>query len=660
MIPRRPRLWWGFGLGSAALLATLAWASVAVYRLETRNAEARALSQRQEVIRRALWRVDSQLAPIIAMEAARPADGSAMFAPPADGLAFSETMLSSNTTRDAVPQQAANIFADGFFVIGPEGTVRASDEQTRMAAAAVNQRERARSPEPTIAGVESLELNDRAAGEAALATDDQQAAVATNTGQEPEPDTYESTYDFAARTQVANIARQSDLRSAPAQEQPRVGRSDQEAVASKSASAETAPINADRQAFGRSAADHTSETALADGFPSPTAPALTLTGRVEAVWVTPGQSSEPELLLVRVIDTPEGRRSQGVRLDWPGLRSMLEASVEDLLPTTTLIPARGNALQSERAGRAYRLATIPALLVPGGTQAMPAERMTPAFWALLVTWIATLIALVAVASVLHATLRLSDRRARFVGAVTHELRTPLTTFRLYAQMLAGGMVTEESAKAEYLGTLERESVRLGEIVENVLEYARLTRRRPGDARPPGERSITPSELIARVRPVLSRRAEQSGMDLIVSIDRSAEADSARAATCDPRSVERILMNLVENACKYAGPGWESDNEPSSDDDADTRIHLDVRATDRALEILTSDHGPGVPPRQRERIFGEFQRGPGAAESSRPGLGLGLALSRGLAREMGGDLRLIRRRGHGAEFLLTIPLDPQSP
>jgi signal transduction histidine kinase len=313
------------------------------------------------------------------------------------------------------------------------------------------------------------------------------------------------------------------------------------------------------------------------------------------------------------------------------------------------------AAQIEREGRGFRLATVPALLLPGDFTPSVPLRMTPALWALVITWIAGLSALAAVGLVLRATLRLSDRRARFVGAVTHELRTPLTTFRLYAQMLAGGMVTDDKAKAEYLGTLERESIRLAEIVENVLEYARLTRRRPGAARPPGERSVSPSELLARVRPVLSRRAEQSGMDLIVSIEPGVEAPAAAGAptvTCDPRSVERILMNLIENACKYAVPA-----DPADAEDADTRIHLDLACTDRHLEILTADHGRGIPRRERERVFGEFQRGPGAAESSRPGLGLGLALSRGLAREMGGDLRLVRRRAHGAEFLLTIPLDP---
>ncbi len=643
MIPRRPRLWWGYSIGSAVLLAALGWASVSVYRLEARGAEARALAQRQEVIRRALWRVDSQLAPIIAMEAARPI-GARSVVPNAwasDG--FTETAdPSARLLLSDQPAIGLNLFNNGFFEIGPEGEVNATDPLTNDAAEAYGRRQFIQE-EAELASAEGAEREQRAGR-----TDEPEpgvlGAAAAEESAEPGRQTESLSFDYAARQQVANIAKQSDQGVPARRERP-----DEPAAPLDQASFSDASPGPARAREASSESDRLGDAAVLES-PSRFRPGETPAG-IEAVWVTPGGALEPELLLVRPADGP-GTRAQGVRLDWPALRAMLEDSVGDLLPATTLVPVRSDAMAQERAGRAYRLATIPALLVPGGAIAIEEERMTPAFWALLVTWIATLVALVAVASVLHATLRLSDRRARFVGAVTHELRTPLTTFRLYAQMLAGGMVTDESARAEYLGTLERESVRLGEIVENVLEYARLTRRRPGDARPPGERSVSPSELVARVRPVLSRRAEQSGMDLIVSIAPSAEPGAARTATCDPRSVERILMNLVENACKYAGPP-----EDAPDDETDTRVHLDVSATDRALEILVADHGPGVPSRQRERVFGEFQRGPGAAESSRPGLGLGLALSRGLAREMGGDLRLVRRRGHGAEFLLTVPLDP---
>lgn len=601
MIARRQRLWWGFGLGAGVVLAALAWASVAVTRLETRNAEIRAESQRQELIRLALWRLDSQLAPIIAMEAARPA-GSGI--PIVSGRLAPERAIFGATASP--PQTFQNAYAKGFFEITPSGEVAATDDRTRDLAQQLQQ-----SPQ-----IEEL-------AESAPADSEPDAPIEIQAG----------SYDFEARRQIANIAsRESD------------------------SNRQAAPTPKSEGARFDRAAD--TALALSDGA---TDFAGTVTDSVTPAPVEPrwldSDSGTPELVLVRTLTTPDGPRAEGVSLDWALLERSLTDSVTDLLPATTLLPARGaDAVRLEREGRAYRLATIPALLLPGGAVALPNERMTPALWALLVTWLATLTALIAVAAVLRATLRLSDRRARFVGAVTHELRTPLTTFRLYAQMLAGGMVTDEKAKAEYLTTLDRESVRLGEIVENVLEYARLTRRRPGDARPPGERSITASELLARVRPVLSRRAEQSGMDLIVSVDPSADAgDPPRTVTCDPRSVERILMNLVENACKYALP--QPDPGAPEPEDADTRIHLDITRTDRHLELLIADHGPGVPRRERERVFGEFHRGPGAAESSRPGLGLGLALSRGLAREMGGDLRMTRRRAHGAEFLLTIPLDP---
>tara|TARA_R110000782_G_scaffold12913_3_gene38219 strand:+ start:8133 stop:10034 length:1902 start_codon:yes stop_codon:yes gene_type:complete len=627
-------MWWVFWTVALMVLGALAWASISVARLEQRNEANRRLTQRQEVIRLALWRLDSQLAPIIATEAARP---------------LGETGGMAESRRDRAETLSGalsfNRFADGYFTVLPDDTVTASNTRARAAG-------------------QGWAMADRASPADA-------PGAAPQADEPPESEQEPSAFDYQVRQQIANIAqqqapmtKQSDAplaavtaaESAPESARELVTRDAQTGAADPGTPSETAFTLSDgRVDPGRSVPRVNTispSTNADDGTVHRLGVGLVAgVGQLEPRWVET-DPDRTDLVLVRAVADPAGAKTEGVRLDWDALKETLESSLGDLLPQASIVPARGPAAaQLERDGLGFRLATVPALLLPGPELPGAPTGMTPALLALVITWLATLGALVAVGLVLRATLRLSDRRARFVGAVTHELRTPLTTFRLYAQMLAGGMVTDDKARAEYLGTLERESIRLAEIVENVLEYARLTRRRPGSARPPGERPITHSELLARVRPVLSRRAEQSGMDLIVSTAPGAEAASSRTVTCDPRSVERILMNLVENACKYAVPA-DADAE-----DADTRIHLDVTLTDRQLEVLVADHGRGIPRRDRERVFGEFQRGPGAAESSRPGLGLGLALSRGLAREMGGDLRLVRRRSHGAEFLLTIPLDP---
>jgi signal transduction histidine kinase len=125
-------------------------------------------------------------------------------------------------------------------------------------------------------------------------------------------------------------------------------------------------------------------------------------------------------------------------------------------------------------------------------------------WALWMGWGALALAACAAAALLAGVIALSERRASFVSSVTHELRTPLTTFRMYAEMLARGMVPNEARRQEYLHTLEREADRLTHLVENVLSYARLERgRRPqiGDC-------VTPASLLARIGPRLEQRAAQ--------------------------------------------------------------------------------------------------------------------------------------------------------
>ena len=96
-------------------------------------------------------------------------------------------------------------------------------------------------------------------------------------------------------------------------------------------------------------------------------------------------------------------------------------------------------------------------------------------------WGAVLFAVLAAAVLLHGVMTLSERRAAFVSSVTHELRTPLTTFRMYAEMLARGMVPDAERRQEYYETLQSESERLTLLVENVLAYARLERGRKPQA-----------------------------------------------------------------------------------------------------------------------------------------------------------------------------------
>jgi len=279
------------------------------------------------------------------------------------------------------------------------------------------------------------------------------------------------------------------------------------------------------------------------------------------------------------------------------------------------------------------LAGIPAGLVPGAWIAAGTPAVTPTRITLIVSWIAVLAAVVAIGLVLRASLALSDRRGRFVSAVTHELRTPLTTFCLYSQMLADGMVPEGEPRRRYLQTLKAESERLAAIVESVLEYARLgTRRRAAQA--PAEDA---AELLASIVPALAERAARCGLTLQANLN---HLNGARLRA-DRASVERILSNLVENACKYAAGA------------DDRRLVLRARRRDSRVEVRLRDFGPGVPRAERHRIFSPFVRAARAADAAKPGLGLGLALSRGLARAAGGDLRLARTRGQGAEFVLTL-------
>jgi len=342
-----------------------------------------------------------------------------------------------------------------------------------------------------------------------------------------------------------------------------------------------------------------------------------------ALWL--GQ----RLFLARLVTIDGADYVQGCEINWPQVQGALTTSTADILPAPTFAPASGTDMATE-----HRLASLPVSLIPGEVRITTEPEASPVRVALWVAWGAVLTAALAVGVVLRSTVSLSERRADFVSAVTHELRTPLTTLRMYTELLSTGRVKDETSRSEYLDTMHAEAVRLSHLVENVLSYARLERGRARDR----SEEIRAADLIDRARNTLNERAKQARMALEIAVSPDAADSQVRV---DPAAIERILFNLVDNACKYAGAA------------NDKRIEVTVARNNGNLTVRVRDFGPGVDAETAQRLFKPFRKSAQAAANSAPGVGLGLSLCRGLARAMNGDLRHVAGVTPGACFELEL-------
>lgn len=348
----------------------------------------------------------------------------------------------------------------------------------------------------------------------------------------------------------------------------------------------------------------------------------------------PPAAAVPTLLLLRRVRIGGEVIYQGILCDWSALRAALREQISDLFPDASLLPEPQPSPALLESGRL--LGSVPVTLdAPCPGIAWGASMFTPARTTLSLAWLAVIGAIAAAGMTLRSSIHFGEKRSRFASAVTHELRTPLTTFRMYSEMLAEGMVRDEAQRQTYLRTLQQESGRLSTLVENVLTYARLEEGRAARH----VETITIANLLERVRGVLQRRAEDAGMTLVIADRTGADA----VVSTDAEVIEQILFNLVDNACKYAREAQ------------DKRIEIAVERDNKGLAIAVRDHGPGISPEHQRAIFKAFDRGAHGPGDTVPGVGLGLALSRDLARDLGGELTLERcADGDGACFRLTLP------
>jgi len=585
----------------------MGWLTVKALQLDHAEALARSQAEQEERISLALWRMDTLLTPLLAQEAARP---YFVYRP-----AF--IVSTQSTKQHAEPQASPLLVQPSEFVlltfqVASDGTVSSPqfpDESWRSFAIANGN---------TIANMGcSGELLDELGN-----TLDRQIVL----NMLPE-ETLAPIVGIASPNDQAN----SGLPVAPDRYSLRNSDLPQSSQVVANAYAQQPAANPESQKdLGRrfQAFDNYAQREVVQ---QRLAPPVTSDGRkVVREGISRPIWYDGKLMLARRVNNEDEVLIQGCWLDWNQIHGALMQEVADLLPKAKLEPIVGPVSVDE--GR--MLATLPVRLIAGPPE-VSAAHISPMQIALIVAWACLLLAVLAVAVLLMGVVSLSERRASFVSAVTHELRTPLTTFRMYAEMLADRMIPDEGRRQEYLNTLRGEADRLYHLVENVLAYSRLER-----GRPVGQiETVKLDHLIDRVQGRLADRAEAASMELLVELD---DRSSNLEIHTDPAVVEQILLNLVDNACKYAAEA------------RDRRIHLRTMWSGNRVHLSVTDHGPGISSGDRRLLFRAFSKSAEKAAVSAPGVGLGLALSRRLARQLGGTLYLDESPVEGAQFVLSLP------
>lgn len=230
-----------------------------------------------------------------------------------------------------------------------------------------------------------------------------------------------------------------------------------------------------------------------------------------------------------------------------------------------------------------------------------------------------------------AALAEADRlKTALLSMVSHDFRSPLTAIKAsVSTLLSEGRPFDPETQKSLYQTIDQESDRLNRLIGNILDLSRLE----AGAWQPKLEGTPISELIGMV---LDHFNEELNKRITVKIDANLSEVSI-----DSVQMIQVAKNLVENALKYSPP------------DSIVEIVARKEGSNAVIEVL--DRGRGLSSEDMSHIFEPFYRGVGLQESSVPGLGIGLAVCRGLVQANGGILTACNREGSGSVFTITLPL-----
>ncbi len=231
----------------------------------------------------------------------------------------------------------------------------------------------------------------------------------------------------------------------------------------------------------------------------------------------------------------------------------------------------------------------------------------------------------------HEAERANEIKTRFLAMISHELRTPLTSIKGFTTtLLAEDVAWEPDEQRDFIQTIQQETNRLQELIDHLLDLSRLEA---------GMLPITlePHSLYEIMEDVLPQfHVLTSGQTLTMHLPANLPP-----VDVDAKRIAQVLVNLVRNASTYAPKG--------------TEIILAASARGRFVQVSVIDHGPGIPPAERKRVFQAFRRGIHEENGAAQGAGLGLAICKGLVEAHGGRIWIKKKTTPGTTISFTIPI-----
>ena len=231
----------------------------------------------------------------------------------------------------------------------------------------------------------------------------------------------------------------------------------------------------------------------------------------------------------------------------------------------------------------------------------------------------------------RALARLNRLQGRFVAMASHEFKAPLTSITAYTDVLGQHLTGEEFPHAgEFLGVIRNEAGRLLRMVNRILDFTRMEHGSPLLALKPVDMEPLVQETVRSLGPRISSK------NLVVAVESPAGLPRAEV---DPDLIRQVLVNLLHNAVKFTPAGG--------------KITIRLQEEESAVGISVMDDGPGIPPEDIRRIFGEFYRAEGGT-TTEEGTGLGLTIARHIVNLHGGHIEVERRPEGGSDFRFLVP------